>query len=362
MGRQYRVLDQVMMSLGDKEATYDAGPAAWTAGAAIQLYEFGEAYAAWDDQIVTDRETVHGSQFATLDEIIRQDVRLVYPESRVRPANLAGLAALAGGVLAVVQDAALVAYRHKATPVAADVALPSIGVIEKSSGEQYKYTGVKLDRFSLKRGGPNNGYFAAEAALIGSGTRASDATAFPAKITESPLRWGDAKCWLETGANITIDAAPTQGLENISSATPDVLTSRLVDFEFSHENDSQAEDGYLPGGGKVRGRLDHGPNRRAHVRLVVEVDPTTLATERGYYDNRDNVAIEVDVDSGVIIASTGAYKYGFDLIIPRMRLEPIKREVRAGVAVLTFEGDCFDDGTNPLWQFYTYNSYVAYLA
>jgi hypothetical protein len=361
MGRQYRVLDQVMMSLGDKEATYDAGPAAWTAGAAIQPYEFGEGFAAWDDKIVSDRETVHGSQFATVDEIARQDVGLVLSMPRVRPALLGGLIALGGGVLAVVQDGALAAYRHKATPVAADVELPSIGAIEKSGGEQYKYTGMKLDRFSIKRGGPDNAYFEVEAALVGSGTRASDATAFVAKITESPLLWGNAKCWLETGANISIDAAPTQGLENISSATPDVLTTRLVDFEFFHENDLQADDGYQPGSGKVRGRLDHGPNRRAHIRVVVEEDPATLATERGYYDNRDNVAIELDVDSGVIIAATGAYKYGFDLIIPRMRLDQIKRDVRAKVEVLTFEGDCFDEGTNPLWQFYTYNSYVAYL-
>ncbi len=362
MAKQFRTLDQLMMSLGDKEATYDAGPAAWTLGAAHQLYEFGEAFAVWDDQIITDRDAVHGSQFKTLDEIVRQDARFAYAEPRVRPHSLAGLACLAGGVVATVQDAALTAYRHKATPVAATVALPSIGLQEKASGEQYLYKGIKCDSLRLRRGGPQNAYFSVEAGLIGSGTRATSATAFPAKVADTPLLWGNAKCWLETGADISIDAAPTQGLENISSATPDALAARLLDFEFVHGNDLQADDGYEAGGGKVRTRLDHGPARAARVRLVLVVDETTLATERGYYDNRDNVALELDVDSGTIIAATGAFKYGFDLIIPRFRLDPIERGVQAGFSTITLQGECYDDGTNPLWMLYVYTNQAAYLA
>lgn len=362
MAKQFRVLDQLMASFGDKEATYDAGPAAWTLGPAHQLYEFSDAFVAIEDKIITDRDTVHGSQFKTLDEIVRQDARFAYTEPRVRPHSLAGWAALAGGVVASVQDGALVAYRHKITPVAAGVALPSIGVQEKASGEQYLYRGVKLDSFRLRRGGPENAYFTLEAGLIGSGTRAVSATAFPAKVADSPFLWGNAKCFLETGANISIDAAPTQGLENISSATPDSLTARLLDIEFSHGNDLQAEDGYEPGGGKVRTRLDDGPGRVARISLTLVVDETTLAAERGYYDNRDNVALELDVDSGIIIAATGVYKYGFDLIIPRLRLDPIERGVQAGYNTIKLQGECYDDSTNPLWQLYVYNSQAVYLA
>ncbi|MBI4242254.1 MAG: hypothetical protein HY613_11100, partial [Candidatus Rokubacteria bacterium] len=358
MGRQFRKLDQLMLSVGDKEASYNAGPGGWLAASAIQLFEFSEAYAVWDDKLRSDRDSVHGSQFATTDEIVRQDVRLAYTERQVRPAHLGGLLALAGGVVATVQDGALVAYRHKFTPVAADVALPSIAMMEKASGEQFLCKGIKLDSLALARGGSENAYWSLEAGLIGSGHRASDATAFVTKLTEAPLRWGDAKCWLETGTDISIDAAPTQGLENISSGTPDVLTLRLKGARFSVGNALQADEGYEPASGKVRGRLDHGDDRRFRIELTVEVDPSTLATERGYYDNRDNVAVELEVDSGTIIAATGVYKYGFDLIIPRLRLEPIARSVDRGVALVTFAGECMYDGTNPLWNGYEYTAYA----
>src|SRR3972149_9238821 len=96
--QQYIRVDQFMASLGDKEATYNAGPALWTALAALQLFEFGEDFVVnWADLIAGDRETVHGSQFGTLDEIIRQDAGGIYPEPGVRPASLGGWAALAGG-------------------------------------------------------------------------------------------------------------------------------------------------------------------------------------------------------------------------------------------------------------------------
>jgi hypothetical protein len=362
MAKQFRKLDQLMLSLGDKEASYDAGPAAWTAGSAVQLFAFGDAYVEWDDQIVSDRDTIHGSQFATISEIIRQDARLAYAEPLVRPTHLGGLAALAGGVVAVAQDGVLVAYRHKVTPVAADVALPSIGMIEKASGEQYKYGGLCLESFRLTRGGPNNAYHSIEAGLVGSGTRAADATAFVTKGGESALTWGKTKCWLETGTNIAIAATPAQGAENISDDTPDNLSARLLNYEFRHTNALQLEDGYFPGSGKVRGRLDHGGARGAHISLTLIVNPATLATERAYYENRDAVAIEINQDSGVIIASTGVFKFGFILIIPKLHLEKPTRGTQEDFNIITLEGDAMDDGTNPLWQLYTYNAYAAYLA
>lgn len=364
MAKQFRVLDQLMASLGDKEATYDAGPAAWTIGAAFQLFEFGEAYAEWTDVLVSDRDTVHGSQFATTDEIARQDLRLAYSEPRVRPTHLAGFAALAAGAeAAVVQDGALTAYRHKFTPVAATTQCASIGIEEKAAGEQYVYKGVKCDSFRLARGGPSNNYWTLDVGLVGSGTRATSSTAFPAKVTAAdPLRWQDTYCWLESGTDISIDATPTQAAENISSGTPDNFRTRLLGVEFTHGNDLQADDGYAPGGSKVRTRLDHGPGRGATVRVTLICDETTLAAERAYYTGRANLALEVEVNSGVLIAAGGAMYYGFDLIIPRLRLSPIARGVEAGFQTITLAGDCMDDGTNPLWILYVYDAQSAYLA
>lgn len=361
MAKQFRKLDQLMLSLGDMEATYDAGPGAWVAASAVQLYEFGDAYAAWDDVIITDRDVIHGSQFATITEITGQDLRLAYAEPRVRPTNLAGFAALVGGVVASTKDGTFAAWRHKCTPVGAAVALPSIGAIEKSSGEQYKYTGVCADTFKITRGGPNNRYFALDVGLVGSGTRVTDATAFVAKVAENPFSWGKVKCFLEAAPNIAVRATPAQGSINISAGAGTELTARLLSFEFSHNNALDVQDGYYPGTGLVRGRLDHGEGRTAHIKVTLIVNPATLATERGYFTAQTGLALELNLDSGVLVAAGGTFKFGFDLIVPLLHLAPITRGVQTDWATITLEGDCMDDGTNPLWIFYVWNGYTAYL-
>jgi hypothetical protein len=360
MGKHFRVLDQLMLSLLDKEATYDAGPALWTGAGAVQVKEFGEAYAEWPDLIRTDRDTVHGSQYATESEIIRQDVRIPYSEPRVRPTHLIGLAALTGGVLGTpLQDGALTAWRQKITPVAAAVALPSIAAQEKAHGIQYKYTGIKSNSLRLYK---NGDFWAVDGELIGSGTRAAAADAFPAFLAEMPLRFDDTLCWLETGTDITIAAAPTQGSEDISGATPDDLRSRLRDAEFLWGNDLQLEDGYVPGGGNVRTRLDHGPARAGHMRVAVDVASASYDAELAYYTGQVNCALELECKSGTLIAATGAMYYGFDLIVPRFRLMPIKRSVVDGHAVMTLEGDLFDDGVNDPWILWGYCVQAAFLA
>ncbi len=364
--RTFRILDQLMLSLGDKEATYDAGPALWTLAAAYQMFDFGEnAIAEWPDVLRTDRNVVHGSRYATDTQIIRQDVRLAYGEEAARPTHLGGLAALALGVVSAdVQDGALVAYRHKLIPVADTVALPSIGAQEKVGGTQYKYNGIKCSSFRLYRAGD---FWAIEAALVGSGTRAAAADAFPAKLTaQLPLAWVNTFCWMETGTDITIAAAPTQGTEDISSATPDNYQARINDCDFRWDNAPKLDEGYAPAAAAtvptVRTRLDHGTARGGSIRIELDKDAATEAAEQAYYSGQANACLEIEVKSGQLIAATGAFYYGFDLILPRLRLKPIGRGVREGGHTIVFESDVMDDGTNPVVILYVYDDQPTYLA
>jgi hypothetical protein len=279
------------MSLFDKEATYDAGPAAWLAANACSMNDF-DGLVAWEDQVVTNLEGVTGFELGTKQEILRQGMNLTYSETRLKPNTLAGLAALHFGTVASTQDGGLTAYRHKITPVAAGTDLPSIGVIAKEGGTQYVYKGVKSDQFTLSIG---DGYFMLESVLMGSGTRATDATSFPAKITEDWLKTARVQgLWLETGANISIADPPVQGSEGISSATPDDLTDRLIDFSFVHNNNLRGDIGYTAGGGDVRTRLDAG-RRAAEVTIVLERDSSTFAAELAYYTGQVDCAIEMHI-------------------------------------------------------------------
>jgi|GEM_PF-3282049 len=437
MALELRNVDQLMLSLFDREATYDAGPTGWLAANACSMEDF-DGHVGWEDEVVSNMEGVTGSEFPTHQEIKRQDCRITYVENRLKPNTLAGLAALHFGSVISVQDGAYTAYRHKIQPMrdgtatisGTDIAfvnsnpdtitqvaagfiaagfkagqvivvsgsasnsktfriatvaagtltldadceltaesvgpsititvidLPGIGIIEKSGGTQYKYTGVKSNRLSLKL---TEGYFGMESELIGSGTRASDSTTFAAKISESWLRTGKiAGAWLETGANISIAATPTQGAENISSATPDNLTTRLLDFTFTHNNNLRADLGYVAGGGSARSALEYG-RRDAEVTMKVKQSQASYATELAYYTGQVDCAMELNVDMGTVIDAGGAFKYGFILIVPNLMLRPLAREVQDDFWTISFAGNVFDDGTNPTVLMYVYNAQSQYI-
>jgi len=65
---------------------------------------------------------------------------------------------------------------------------------------------------------------------VGSGSRAESATAFVPSLTESWLMVKNMSAFLESGAAISIDAALTQGAENISSGVPRDINARLESF------------------------------------------------------------------------------------------------------------------------------------
>jgi hypothetical protein len=358
MTLELRNVDQLALSLFDKEASYDAGPAAWAAANACQLSGF-DGIAQIADAVVDDREGVSGSEFATQKEIEKKDWSLDLSISRIKPNDLAGLAALTLGSIETAEEGTVAAYRHKIVPVAIGTALPSIGALYKQAASQYLATGIKAQSLSLRH---NGSWFSLSCPLLGSGTRSSDSTEFPAKISESWLRTGKiAGIWIETGEDISIAATPAQGSENISSGTQDDLTSRLLSFEWTFNNNLRADLGYYAGGGQVRSDLEYG-RRESRISLTIKALSTTWATELGYYENMDPCAIEINVDMGVVITGSGTFNYGFILIIPLTKLDPIERGVQDDFHTITLAGDVMNDGTNDEVILYVYNAQQTYLA
>src|SRR5690348_2782639 len=103
---------KIMMSLYDKEASYDAGPGAWTSGSACQMSNYAKsAVVQWDDTIISDAGNITGTEFPTHQELVLQSVRLPYEEPQARPNTLAGLMALALGTVSTTQDSSFTAYR-----------------------------------------------------------------------------------------------------------------------------------------------------------------------------------------------------------------------------------------------------------
>ena len=347
---------QVALGLFKKEATYNAG-VSMIAANACSMKGF-ESVMEPDDNVQNDKDSVTGSEYGTDQEIITKGVTLTYKEARAKPNSVAGIAALCQGDITSTQDGGLTAYSHKIIDVAEGVELPSTQGEIKVGGVQYALPGIKGNSFKLSADtAKDNGLVSLESELMGSGDRTISATAFPASITESWMKMSNCKVWLESGADISINAALVQGTQDISSGTPDDLGIRLKSFEFTHNNNLEPQ--YGAGFAGVAGDIDV-------ARRTKELKFTLLfkdSTEIDYYLNQNPLAIEFDL-KGALIAATGAMYYGIHLIIPRFKLMKDPQPLGGVDDVLTceFECDIQDDGTNSASIIEAYTAQAAYLA
>lgn len=348
MALKYGYATQGMFSFKTKEASYGAA-------VTINSSNFFSLLGAkikveWPDLVADDGDMITGSEFPTEQEIQEADTRIIITEERAHPSFVAAAMALATGSNTPAQDGALVAYRHLAVPMAAGSAMPSINAVVELGGIKRLYKGLFAE--SVKISGQKGGYINCELVLRGNGSRPADVTAFVASISESWLKVRNIRAWMESGANISISATPAQGAEDISSATPDVLSNRFKSFEFSWSNNPEKQLDNLG--------VDHGVRAAALKFGLTHND----GTEVGYYEAQDNLACEIDLDSGTIIASTGAFKYGLDMIFPlgRLKKAPLPDGGTTGILDAEYEVLLMDNGTDPLFKCYTYNAIAAFLA
>jgi hypothetical protein len=346
-------LQELMMSLFLKEATYNADVVMSAANAcSMKRFEFNPD---WPDVVDNDKGEITGTEHGTDQEIIEQRFAGTYTEPKTKPNSVAGLAALVLGDITSTKDGAEDAWRHKIVPVAVGTALPSMNLEHIKGGVQHKYNGVRGN--SLKLAGVAGEFISLEAALMGSGTRAVSAVAFPAAITESVLPANLCSAWLESGSDISITATLVQASEDISGATPADIKARLKSFEFMFNNNLEEIPGF--GGAGVLQDSDYG---RRTIDFKAEIIFNDI-TELNHYLAQDELAIEIDC-KGAQITGASTFFYGFQLIIPRFKLKTAPHP-QGGVGdtlTLNIEGDVQDDGVNDACIIEVYNGQAAYLA
>lgn len=352
---------QLMLSLFDKEASYDAGPGGWSTSSACAMSDMDEASAVvqWDDMLQANADVVTGRELVSKQEITRYSTRLTYTEPRCKPNSMAGLIGLSLGTVASSQDGSETAYRHKITK-AASVSLPSIaGQVKHEGGDQRLYTGLKGDSFTFAI---NGAYFSFASSLVGSGKRGASVTSFVAAISENWLRVGDAKFFIKDtgGSAISTSGAPTQGSANLGGSEIN-LSTRVRTFSLTWNNAQAVEAGYRASTGLYRGNFY--PVRRAgSVQISFDVDTSDESARLTNYLSQTQLAFEVNVDSGVLIDADGAFKYGCVLIIPRLQLKPVVRAQTDELETIMFDGEVMDDLTNSELVAYVYTAQAAYLA
>lgn len=344
---------QIMFGAYKKEGTYGAG-VTMDATNACSMQGF-EAEVSFPDVVVNDKDEITGTEFGTTQEIIESRVEITYKEAKAKPNTLAFLATLILGQRVSTQDAALTAYKHKITRIAAGTALPSTQAEFKVGGLQYAVKGIKGK--SLKVSANEAGFVSIEAALMGAGDRATSATGFVPVISESWMKVNQAKFYMEDGATISIAATLTQAAQNISSGTPADLSARFKSLELSFDNGLEGQTG--GGGAGLYQDIDYG-RRKADLKFSLLANDVT---ELNHYFNQDILAVELDL-KGALIAAGGAMYYGGQIIIPRFKLKsaPWPKGGANDILTIDMEADIQDDGTNSPVIIEAYTAKATYLS
>ncbi|WP_442975494.1 hypothetical protein, partial [Salmonella enterica] len=86
------------------------------------------------------------------------------------------------------------------------------------------------------------------------------------------------------------------------------------------------------------------------------------ATQLNLFLNQTAVALEINA-AGAVIANTGVYKYGFDLIFPKLQLlkPPIPKGNPNDGLTQDLEFKVMDDLVHPSVLLYVYTAQAAYL-
>ncbi len=348
---------RLMIALFKREAAYDAGVAMTNANG-CELIGFSSDPREWTDEMLDDSGDLTGIEQATQQEILLQKVGLKYAEPKARPNSIAGLATLALGAIASTADSVANAYRHKITRGPFDGPILSTRA-ETKDGTQWGYNGVVAKKISLK--GQQAGPVAVEAELMGSGTRATSATAFANKIAEGWLMTPKMKVWIETGATRSIAATPTQNVQNISSGAPRDIKDQIEEFTFEYDNGMELIYGF--GGNQVAQYPRYGGSgRKASLSLTLR--HRGVDTDLDYFRNQTKLAIEFDLTSATLIAAGGAFYYGLSLIIPSCQLKPVGLSgTRGNYLTQKLEATILEDGFNAEpFYLYAYTAQPTYLA
>lgn len=344
---------RIMLSAYKREATYGAG-VTMNSTNACEMFGYTGAPPAFPDEVEHDGDSITGTLVPTQQEILTKKVEISYTEPRAHPNAIAALAALAFGSPTSTQDGGFAAYRHRFILPTAGAAAQT-GQAESLDGDQRAYRGVGAKSFQLS--GEAGKYLELTGSLIGSGYRATSATAFAAKVSEPWMKTSDMRVWLESGANRSI-GGPTQAAEDISSATPDDLKARVTKFAFGVEDCIMPEYGF-GGAGLVQGIYYH-PQPKVSLGFSLAYD--TVA-DLDYYLNQDALALEFDLQHGTLIDAGGAFYYGLSLIVPHAQLKSVGRSGAVGeFQNLDFDVTVLDDGTNEPFYLDVYTAKAAYLA
>lgn len=347
---------RTQISLLTKEASYGAAVAA---GSHTLMAGYVPLEPSTDDDVVVNNvEEASGTEFPTTNEIIEKALSINYVNPKVFPNELAGFGALCLGDHTPTKDGAFNGYQHYMKMVAEGTELDSVTAQFDPVNRQETYVGLKGAGFELASSQAEGINLSVD--LMGSGSRADTAGAWQSPITEVLLKAADTKIYLNPAPIAATDmVAPAdfdQTDTNIDGAAPSLTTigPSVISWRFAYLGNMEGERGH--GGMGFNQNMDYG-TRSAEVELVLRYADET---ERDYYENQTDVALEFNNKHPILIDAAGVWFWGYILRIAKVQLTT-RPNPNGNPYELTMTGLIMDDGTNPPFDLTVYNGQAAYL-
>jgi hypothetical protein len=279
------------------------------------LYFTGEPLEPEPETVYLNDDEINGELLPTQHRLLTRKFEGSH-KSKAFP-HLVGLfASQAMGKDTVSAVGATTAYKHKLEVDKTVVELIYRTMTENDGSNQTLYTGVACSGFKLS--GARGQFVEFEAALIGAGTEAADASAKPARVNESYLTYGDLKIHKGGSYNGTTVTGATE------------LSGSLVDFSFEFKNNAKGVYKCGDPSGNV-GRIQRGQKYSCDLKAKFEVEDASHRTD---LLAGNEFALWIPMVGGV---ANGAANYTVELIFPRVFYKGAKKGYDDGT--MTVAGD-----------------------
>ena len=214
-------------------------------------------------------------------------------------------------------------YDHQCRFITSSKQLPVTSLVEQAtSGAALKslYRDLAVSDFEISA--ESAGRLQLKVNLVGSGYRETSTLAMPSVTAGSFLRMH----------GVTFQVGPTGSEVDVSS--------RLKSFSLEVNNNPLEDDGYFPGSGLYRGRLEYGKRRDVELafRLLV-----ADAVERNHLEAGNYLKAII---TAVGAAIEGTYKHTLTITVPRLAYRALPMGFEDGMAVYDIEANVFHDATS----------------
>ena len=288
------------------------------------------------NEVQTDENETTGLNESSIQEILNWKLDGSH-QQRAMPHNLAFFLTLVMGKVTTDQPDNTndpTVYRHFIERDLANIALPSVTMVEYDGIANKRYSG--LFGKSLKVSGARGDFVKLEAQFGGMGKEEANADSKPTVVGESYLRYGDVN--FTRGGSLSGTVA---GGDLAVGGAPTSFKADLQSFEWTLDN--QAKTFYEMGdaSGYVT-RAERGDRFQQNLSAVLEMQDDSHKTG---LVNGTQYVMNIPVTGAVIAGGTGSFNYSCELIFPKVVYKEAKKDRDGEVVTVNAEFQVLEDAT-----------------